>query len=394
MQVRDRIKELRRVKAADLIPNPKNWRIHPPAQADALRGVLSEIGYADALLVRETPEGLMLVDGHLRAETTPEAEVPVLVLDVTEAEADKMLATLDPLAGMATADAGALAGLLGSIETESDAVAALLKTLAKDNPVPVVGKTDPDAVPESPEPITKPGDLWLLGDHRLLCGDATERGDLDRLMDGCRADLVFTDPPYGVNVKGKGGHAIAGDISFTAIPLMFGVLERVMADGAWAYICGGQANLLLYARMFERYFRQLPQMIVWDKGRTAVIRHNGYHSCYEIIYYAFREGGGGKWFAPRTSDNADDIWRIPVDPDSEREHVTQKPVALAARAIENSSEVGQSAFDPFLGSGTTLIACEKLGRRCYGMEIEPRYVDVAVKRWEEFTGREAERCPC
>jgi hypothetical protein len=133
MQIRDRIRELRRVKAADLRPNPRNWRVHPPKQQDALRGVLAEVGYADALLAREMPDGsLMLVDGHLRAETTPDAIVPVLVLDVNEAEADKILLTHDPLAGMATVSDERLRTLLASVETESGAVRELMAALKEE----------------------------------------------------------------------------------------------------------------------------------------------------------------------------------------------------------------------------------------------------------------------
>ena len=138
MLIRDRIVELRRVKASQLTPNPKNWRKHPKAQADALRGVLAEVGYADALLARQLPGGgLMLVDGHLRAETTPDAEVPVLVLDVTEAEADKILLTLDPLAAMAEADADALSSLLAGFETDSEAVKKMLADLSDAGPGPI-----------------------------------------------------------------------------------------------------------------------------------------------------------------------------------------------------------------------------------------------------------------
>lgn len=131
MKIKDRIRELRRVRAGDLIPNPKNWRTHPRTQQDALRGVLSEIGYVDALLARETPEGLMLIDGHLRAEITPDVEVPVLVLDVTEAEATTILATLDPLAAMAGTDNAALEAILDQVKTDSDAVQQMLAELAE-----------------------------------------------------------------------------------------------------------------------------------------------------------------------------------------------------------------------------------------------------------------------
>jgi hypothetical protein len=133
MQIRDRIKAFRRVRARDLIPNEKNWRRHPKGQRDALNGVLTEIGYADALIARETPEGLTLIDGHLRAETTPDMEVPVLILDVTEEEADKILLSLDPLAAMAESDRDALAGLLATVESESVAVKNLFARIAEEN---------------------------------------------------------------------------------------------------------------------------------------------------------------------------------------------------------------------------------------------------------------------
>lgn len=145
MKIRDRIVELRRVKASELLPNPKNWRTHPQAQQDALKGVLAEVGYADALLAREVEGGaLMLIDGHLRAETTPDQEVPVLVLDVTEEEADKILATLDPLAAMAEASAEKLEELLGDVKTNSEALDAMLKGLGEN-----AGVTPPDFQPGS-----------------------------------------------------------------------------------------------------------------------------------------------------------------------------------------------------------------------------------------------------
>jgi hypothetical protein len=149
MQIRDRVVELRRVRAGDLKPNPKNWRTHPPAQADALKGILAEVGYADALLARETPDGLQLVDGHLRAETTPDMEVPVLVLDVTAEEADKLLVSLDPLAGLAGSDPAKLEELLSGITTDNEALKALFQGLRPS--IVRGGQTDPDHVPEPPD---------------------------------------------------------------------------------------------------------------------------------------------------------------------------------------------------------------------------------------------------
>ena len=225
MKIRDRIRELRRVPASDLRPNPKNWRTHPEAQANALRGLLSEVGMADAVLARELEDGsLMLIDGHLRAETIGEEEVPVLVLDVNEAEADKILATLDPLAAMAEADAAKLDAILREVDTGSPDVQQLLADLAEeaglyqDDAKEIVE----DEIPEPPvEPITKPGDLWILGDHRVLCGDSTKAEDVERLMAGAKADLVFTDPPYNcADEMSEGFYANANS------PAMKGLVRR------------------------------------------------------------------------------------------------------------------------------------------------------------------------
>ncbi len=175
MEIRDRIRELRRVKAAELLPNPKNWRRHPKAQADALRGILAEVGYADALLARELPDGkLILVDGHLRAETTPSSMVPVLVLDVTEEEADKILLTLDPLAAMAEADADRVKALLGSVQSDNEAVKAMLERLGREAGIPSGGPLqEPPAQIDKAAELkakwgTETGQLWQIGPSRLL----------------------------------------------------------------------------------------------------------------------------------------------------------------------------------------------------------------------------------
>jgi hypothetical protein len=201
LNIRDRIRELRRVKAGELRPNPKNWRTHPQAQQDALRGVLAEVGIADALLARELPDGsLMLVDGHLRADTDPSVEWPVLILDVDDAEADKLLATFDPLAGMAEADPVKLDALLREVDTGSEALQKMLAELADEAGLyQGNGEVVEDEVPEPPaDPVTKPGDLWLLGEHRLLCGDSTKAEDVARVLGDRKPFLMVTDPPYGV----------------------------------------------------------------------------------------------------------------------------------------------------------------------------------------------------
>jgi len=210
--IRDRISELCRVPAKDLLDNPKNWRRHPKAQTEALRGLLAEVGYADALLARELPDGrLMLVDGHLRKDTTPEAIVPVLVLDVSAEEADKILLTLDPLAAMAESDADRIKALLQTVRTESSAVESLLRRTSGDQLCRLLHPgLEPPAQFDQADELrrkwdTRTGQLWRIGAHRLLCGDSTESEDVMRLMNSERAVLFATDPPYAVGYTG-GAH--------------------------------------------------------------------------------------------------------------------------------------------------------------------------------------------
>jgi len=207
MLIRDRIKELRRVKASEIKPNPRNWRLHSTEQQDVLRGVLADIGMADALLARELPDGsLILIDGHLRADTDSNLTWPVLILDVTEEEANKLLVTIDPLAAMAGADAAKLDGLLKGMDIGNDAVNAMLVELAQGigcdfgTPPAIVE----DEVPEPPEvAVTQPGDLYVLGNHRLLCGDCTVEANVTRLLAGVVPFIMVTDPPYGLSYDPK-----------------------------------------------------------------------------------------------------------------------------------------------------------------------------------------------
>jgi len=242
MNIRNRVKELRHVPASDLRPNPKNWRTHPTAQRDALRGILAEVGMADAVLARELPDGsLMLIDGHLRAETIGDSDVPVLILDVDEAEADKLLATLDPLAAMAESDGAKLDALLRNVDTGSEALQKMMAATASeaglykdDDPQDIVE----DEVPEPPaDPITKPGDLWVLGEHRLLCGDSTKAEDVGRLMDGGRINVAFTSPPYASQRKydeSSGFKPIpASDFCNWFDNVQQNVKSNITDDGSW-----------------------------------------------------------------------------------------------------------------------------------------------------------------
>lgn len=407
MKIRDRVKELRRVKAGELLPNERNWRKHPKAQQEALQGVLAEIGYAGALLAYETPSGLKLIDGHLRATTTPDTEVPVLVLDVDDAEAAKLLASLDPLAAMAEADAGALDSLLRDVQTGNQALADMLTNLAEEAGIlnDQQKEVNEDEVPEPPvDPITKPGDLWVLGDHRLLCGDSTKAEDVERLMAGAKAGMMVTDPPYNVEYEGNyiqsgrilrkeqkvwsGGIANDNLSNFGEwLASVFAVSDAAIDIGGAIYVWhppGEDGKYFWSAWPYDQWHFQVD--LVWNKTSLIISRWD-YKPQHEPCMYGWK-GKNRSWIGP---NNEPTVWDIPRQQGAsgeKRKHPTQKPVECMARAIRNHDG---SVYDPFLGSGTTLIAAEQLGRKCYGMEISPQYCDVIVKRWENLTGKKAEK---
>ena len=398
MQIKDRITELRRVKAGDLLPNPKNWRKHPKSQAEALQGVLAEVGYVDALLARETPDGLMLIDGHLRAETTPDADVPVLILDVSEVEADKILATFDPLGAMAEADPSKLDDLLREVETGSEALAEMLQELGKDAGCDWA-KSDEiveDEVPGPPvDPVTKPGDLWLLGEHRLLCGDSTKAEDVERLLGDRKPFIMVTDPPYGVEYdpQWRQDAAAAGHLACGASSL-----GKVTSDDRvdWTESYKLFPGSVCYAWHADRHAADLVvnlrdagfecrSQIIWKKPAFAISRGH-YHWQHEPCWYSVRKGKTSKWCGDRSQST---IWEISNRQSDHSNHGTQKPVECMARPIRNHGGKDDDVYDPFLGSGTTIIAAEQLNRRCYGLEISPAYCDVIVERWEKLTGGKA-----
>jgi len=435
MAIRDRIKELRRVKASEILPNPGNWRTHSKDQQNALRGILAEVGIADALLVRETPEGLHLIDGHLRADVAPDTEWPVLVLDVDEAEAAKLLATVDPLAAMAGTDPEKLDTLLRQIETDSEALQGMLASLAESAGIAGRaannGEIVEDQAPALPgEATTKPGDLWILGDHRLLCGDSANPEHLDRLLDGAVIHLVNTDPPYNVKVEPRSNNAIAAGLSSFQGPkhhqsldlarhpgkskptgkkmrakdrplendfvsdeafdelldAWFGNIARVLEPGRGFYVWGGYANCAKYPPALKACELYFSQAIIWVKEHPVLTRKD-FLGNHEWCFYGWRLGSAHQFYGP---NNAVDVWSVKkVNPQS-MVHLTEKPVELAARAMRYSSQPGENVLDLFGGSGSTLMGAEQTSRRSFVMELDPLYCDVIVERWEKFTGGKAE----
>ncbi|OQB75838.1 MAG: Modification methylase DpnIIB [Planctomycetes bacterium ADurb.Bin126] len=308
------------------------------------------------------------------------------------------------------------------------------------------GLTDPDAVPEPPDdPITQPGDIWVLGDHRLMCGDSGSAADLDKLLDGAIIDLVNMDPPYNVRVEPRSNNAIAAGLSSFSMPeghsrkekkfdaqgmhhqgfdvarfpdkkykttkkmrakdrplendfvtpeafdqmllAWFGNASRVLKPGGSFYVWGGYANIGNYPGPLKKVGLYFSQGIVWDKQHPVLTRKD-FMGAFEICFYGWKEGAGHQFYGP---NNATDLWHVKkVNPQS-MVHLTEKPVELAVRAIQFSSKPGENVLDLFGGSGSTLIGCEQTQRRAFLMELDAPYCDVIVKRWEEFTGRKAER---
>ena len=242
-------------------------------------------------------------------------------------------------------------------------------------------------------PVAHTGDVWLLGDHRIMCGDSTDSGGVGRLMGAKKANMTVTDPPYNV---AYGEHGVASgtgrkrtiqndDLGEGFYDFLLIACQNILShiDGA-VYIFMACAELHKLQRAFVDAGGHWSTFIIWAKN-TFTLGRSDYQRQYEPILYGWREGDKHHWCGDRDQG---DVWSFDK-PIASPLHPTTKPVPLIKRAIENSNSIGDIVLDPFLGSGTTLIACERSGRICYGMELDPHYVDVAIKRWESFTGERA-----
>ena len=321
------------------------------------------------------------------------------MLDVTAEEADTLLATLDPLAALARPDPEALASLLERVHSSSQAVMDLIAELAAGaglSLAPVL--KDPEDIPAAPPSRSKRGDLWIIGDHRVLCGDATDAKDMRRLMAGAKTDAMWTDPPYGVDYVGKTarGLRIAGDAAEGLEELLhraFAQAAAALGPGAAIYVAhpAGQRSVAFLQAFLAQGWR-LHQTLVWVKD-SMVLGHGDYHYRHESVAYGYAPGGGRRgrggrgWYGGNDQSSVMEIPR----PKASRDHPTVKPVELIRRCLANSTRVGQRVLDPFCGSGSTLVASHLLARRGYGLEVDPAYCDVAVARLEGLTGLTATR---
>jgi DNA modification methylase len=388
---------------AALAPYAANARLHPTEQVAQLAASIAEFGFNVPVLVDDAG---VLIAGHgrvLAAKALGLQEIPAIRLGhLTEAQVRAYRLADNQLALNSTWDESLLAAELRALRTEEFDLGligfdgAMLDRLLVDaaREAPGTAGGDPDApAPEPPvAPVTRPGDLWLLGPHRLLCGDSTSASDVARLLDGARPHLMVTDPPYGVNYDPEWRNE-AG-VSATMRTGKVANDDRADWRAAWALFPGDVAYVWhagVHARTviesLEAAGFAVRSQIVWAKSRF-VLGRGDYHWQHEPCLYAVRKGATGHWQGAR--DQAT-LWAISNggDEDAATVHGTQKPVECMRRPMVNNSAVGESIYEPFCGSGSTIIAAETTGRICAAMELDPRYVDVAVLRWQALTGKAA-----
>jgi DNA modification methylase len=427
--------ELRAINT--ITPYDKNPRLNDAA-VEAVARSLKSFGFRQPIVVDKDN---IIVVGHTRwkaAKSLGMTEVPVHVAHELTPEqakayriADNQTATIAdwnmellPLELAELKDLGVDLSLLGWSPEE------LHQIMLPDG---AEGLTDPDDIPAPPaEATTKPGDLWILGNHRLLCGDSSKPEDLDRLLDGAPIHLVNTDPPYNVKVEPRSNNAIAAGLSSFApaqthhqkfdvqrhpgkakgthkqlrakdrplandfvsdgefdrlLAAWFGNIARVLIPGGGFYLWGGYANCGNYPPALKAAGLYFAQAIIWDKQHPVLTRKD-FMGAHEWCFYGWKEGAAHRFFGP---NNVPDLWAVKKLHSSKMVHLTEKPVELAARAMAYSSKPGENVLDLFGGSGSTLVAAEQQGRRAFLMELDGLYCDVIVERWEQFTGNKAER---
>jgi DNA modification methylase len=393
-----------RRSVSSLIPYARNARTHSDEQVGQIAASIREWGWTTPVLIDED-SGIIAGHGRvLAAQKLGIGEVPVMVArGWTEAQKRAYVLADNKLTLNAGWDADLLRVEFGELQAldfdlgltgfSADEIGIYLADKTE-------GLTDPDEVPEVPvEPVTVPGDVWVMGNHRLICGDSTDALCVAKLLGSVRPHLMVTDPPYGVDYdpdwrngalagKPRADGKIGGG---RAIGL---VQNDSRADWreAWAlfpgdvaYVWHGALHAATVADSLEEADFGVRSQIIWAKQQFAIGRGD-YHWQHEPCWYAVRKGKPGGYIGGRKQST---LWQIDKPQKSETGHSTQKPIECMKRPIENNSSPGQAVYEPFSGSGTTIIAGEMTGRHIYAIELSPSYVDVAVERWQNFTGLEA-----
>lgn len=399
----------------DLVPNPRNARLHSDEQVEQVARSIEHFGFTNPILVDE--DGT-IVAGHGRrlaaasiyerggsirlpsGRVIQQGTVPVIVADGWSEEQRRAYTLADnQLALNAEWDDDMLRLEIGELQGDGYEIGLIGfsdSDLAKILATGDRGLTDPDVVPEPPEaPVSRLGDIWQLGDHRIACGDSTSADTVALLLDGEMPHLMVTDPPYGVEYDAAWRNRVHRADGSLVGGLAVGVVlndDRSDWREAWALFPGDVAYIwhagLQSASVFDSIIAsgfEVRSQIIWAKQQFAIGRGD-YHWQHEPCWYAVRKGKAGRWAGDRKQKT---VWEIDKPQRSETGHSTQKPVECMKRPIENNSKPGDAVYEPFSGSGSTIIAGEMTGRRVFAVELNPAYVDVAVRRWQEFTGKEA-----
>ncbi len=386
-----------------LVPYARNARTHSEEQVAQIAASIVEFGFTNPILAGS--DGV-IVAGHGRLAAAQKLgldSVPVVVLDhLTPTQRRALIIADNRIAENAGWDDAMLRIELQSLQEDgfnlditgfdADALAEIMAG----EETTVGGQTDDDTVPEVPvTPISRPGDVWELGNHRLVCGDATDPKSYELLMADALADMVFTDPPYNVDyansakdkMRGKDRPILNDNLGDGFYDFLLAALTPMLERCAGAtYIAMSSSELDTLQQAFRAAGGKWSTFIIWAKN-TFTIGRADYQRQYEPILYGWPEGQNRHWCGDRDQG---DVWNI-KKPQKNDLHPTMKPVELVERAIRNSSRPGDIVLDPFGGSGTTLIAAEKSGRIAWLIELDPKYVDVIVRRWQDWTGQEAYR---
>ncbi len=383
---------------ASLMLDPANVRTHDSKNLEAIKASLARFGQQKPIVV--DGKGIIVAGNGtmMAAKMLNWSSVEIVRTNLEGAEAIAYAIADNRTAELAGWDEAALAQQLAALQIDDEELANIAGfTDAEIEAMILDGKEiEEDEVPEPPvDPITKTGDLWLLGTHRVLCGDSTNAEDVGRLMNGAKAALISTDPPYGVAYGVETGQstkfdAIANDENDG--PRLQAFLESIFKT-AIPHMNDNAAWYLWHAQLTQGFFAAaaaaaaaavlIHRQIIWVKP-SLVLGHGDYHWRHELCFYGWVKGNRAPWYGDRKQTT---VWEIGREND--HIHPTQKPVELFARPMQFNTKVGEVCYEPFAGSGTQFIAAEQLNRKCYGMEISPAYCDVIVKRWETLTGKTA-----
>jgi len=419
-----------RVSLASLVPDPANARLHPERNLQSIVDSLRRFGQAEPLVVQANTNRIIAGNGRYAAmKVLGHTECDVVVLPVDDLTATALGIAMNRTADLAEWDEPALAQLLQNLQAEdafegvgftSDELSELLAGLT--NEVPDVSQDDAPGL--AADAVSRAGDIWLLGRHRLLCGDSSSAADVDHLLAGASIHLINTDPPYNVKVEPRSNNAIAAGLSsFTSThhqgldlarhpekakrthehlrakdrPLAndfvseeefdrllrawFGNAARVLLPGRGFYVWGGYANLANYPSALRENGLYFSQAIVWDKEHPVLTRKD-FMGAFELCYYGWKEGTAHEFYGPA---NVADLWNVKKMHHTATVHLTEKPVELAVRAMSYSSREGEHVLDLFGGSGSTMAAAEQTGRKAFLMELDPLYSDVIVQRMQKLT---------